>query len=111
MKVSILKTLSLAGSLICMAALQVTPAVAGSDDDQRTYKPAQQSPKTRVQIESEYLQALKDGQLLNNSESDVFGPLMSAKSQNPSALTREAVHADTLEWKRLEQGDVQMGGQ
>jgi hypothetical protein len=113
MKVSIIRPLALAGSLACMAAVQVMPAAASDNDYPPASKQSQQSTKTRAEVRAEYLQALKEGTLPITSESDAspFGSAMSAKAPAPSSLTRQAVRADTLEWLRLNRGDVQMGGQ
>ena len=114
MKVSIIRPLALAGSLACVAAFQVVPAAASDNDyPPAASKQSQQSTKTRAEVRSEYLQALKEGTLPSTSESDAgpFGSAISAKAPDPSPLTRQAVRADTLEWLRLNRGDVQMGGQ
>jgi hypothetical protein len=113
MKVSIVRPLALAGSLACMAAFQVVPAAAADNDYPPADMQSQQSSKTRAEVRSEYLQALKEGTLPITSESDTgsFGSAMSAKAPAPSPLTRQAVRADTIEWLRLNRGDVQMGGQ
>ena len=111
MKVSIIRPLALAGSLACMAAFQVMPAAAQEDKYQfQASEQSQESTKTRAEVRSEYLKALKEGTLPSNSESDL-GRDMSAKAAAPSSLTRQEVHADTIEWLRLHGGDVQMGGQ
>ena len=114
MKVSIIRPLALAGSLACMAAFQVMPAAAGeSPDYPQATKQSQQSTNTRSEVRSEYLLALKEGTLPRTSESGAgpFGSAMLAKAPAPSSLTRQAVHADTIEWLKLDRGDVNMGGQ
>jgi hypothetical protein len=112
MKVSISRPMILASSLACMAAFQL-PAVAADNDYPQANIKSQPSTKTRAEVRAEYLQALKEGTLPITSESDAgpFGSAMSAKAPAPSSLTRQAVHADTIEWLRLNRGDVQMGGQ
>ena len=67
------------------------------------------SSTARADVSSEYLQAFKEGTLPSNSIGGLGGT-MSAKAP-PSSLTRQEVHADTIEWLRLNRGDVQMGGQ
>jgi len=110
MKVSIVRPLAVAGSLACMAAFQVMPAAAADNDYAQASNQSQQSTKTRAEVRSEYMQALKEGTLPSNSESD-FGSAMSAKASAPSSLTRQEVQADTIEWLRLHRNDVQMGGE
>ncbi len=110
MNVSIVKPLALAGSLACMAAFQVLPAVA-QEIYPKVDEPSQHSAKTRAEVRSEYLQALKEGAIPSNSESDEgpLGHVMSAKALAPSSLTREEVQADAIEWMRLNSGDLDMG--
>ena len=111
MKVSIIKPLALAGSLACMAALQVFPAAAQEVYPQEDEQ-LKQSAKTREEVRSEYLQALKEGSIPSNSETHeaLFGSPMWAKASAPSSLTREQVQADAVEWMRLNSGDLDMGG-
>ena len=111
MKVSIVKPLALAGSLACMAALQAFPAAAQEVYPQEDEQ-LKQSAKTREEVRSEYLQALKEGAIPSNSETHeaLFGSPMWAKASAPSSLTREQVQADAVEWMRLNSGDLDMGG-
>ena len=119
MKVSIVKSLALVGSLACIAAFQAIPAAA-QDNSFQDHKLAQlsdqsqQGAKTRSQVRSEYLQAVKDGTIPVYYPDSGVGSFSSAASSEAAALsslTRQAVIADTIEWMRLHRGDVQMGGQ
>ena len=113
MKVSIVRPLALAGSLACMAAFVAVPAAAQDDQHypQRSEQ-SQQSSLTRAQVTAEYLQAVKDGTVPVSVENGgFFGGAESSKAASASSLTRQEVHADTIEWLRLHGGDVQMGGQ
>ena len=117
MKVSIVRPLALAGSLACMAAFVAVPATAqdGGNVDQQYQQRSEQSQQssiTRAQVTAEYLQAVKDGAVPVSSENaGFFGGAESSKAANASSLTRQAVIADTIEWMKLHQSDVQMGGQ
>ena len=118
MKASLIKTAALASGFACLTALSVGPAVAGDKD-------MAQTGKTRAEVRTEYLQAVKEGTLPHSRDMDertyramiVKGsPIkgdkdLSATAPTTTPLTREAVRADTLEWLRLHRGDVQMGGQ
>ena len=113
MKVSIVRPLALAGSLACIAAFQAIPAAAQDYGFQehkfpQLSEPSQQSAKTRDDVRSEYLQAVKEGTQPISPESNAT---QSAAAPAISSLTRQAVLADTIEWLRLQHGDVQMGGQ
>ena len=113
MKVSIVRPLALAGSLACMAAFVAVPAAAQDDQHypQRSEQ-SQQSSLTRAQVTAEYLQAVKDGTVPVSAENaGFFGGAESSKAASASSLTRQAVIADTIEWMKLHQGDIQMGGQ
>ena len=113
MKVSIVRPLALAGSLACMAAFVAVPAAA---QDNQPYpqqsEQSQQSSLTRAQVTAEYLQAVKDGTVhVSGENGGFFGGAESSKAASASSLTRQAVIADTTEWMKLHQNDVQMGGE
>lgn len=112
MKTSFIKSMAMASGLASLTAFSVVPAMADHHTDPSPAEQSFQSTKTRAEVHAEYLQAVKDGTLPNISETGetfLIRP-MSAKAP-ASNLTREAVHADTIEWLRLHRGDVQMGSQ
>ena len=136
MKASLIKTMALATGFVSLTALSVVPAMAGDKDSTQSV----QTGKTRAEVRAEYFQAVREGTLPNASEMDessyramtargpainggkalaqasesgtsLVGSSLSATAPPTSSLTREAVRADTLEWLRLNRGDMQMGGQ
>lgn len=136
MKASLIKTMALATGFVSLTALSVVPAMAGDKDSTQSV----QTGKTRAEVRAEYFQAVREGTLPNASEMDEssyramtargpaikggkalaqasesgtspVGSSLSATAPPTSSLTREAVRADTLEWLRLNRGDMQMGGQ
>ena len=114
MKTLSVRTVAMASGLASLAVLSVVPAMAeGSYDYPAPTAQSIQSTKTRADVRAEYQQAIKDGTLRNNLSDSGETPLMSFSSARvpASTLTREAVRADTVEWQRLHQSDVQMGGQ
>jgi hypothetical protein len=60
---------------------------------------------TREQVRAEYFQAAQNGALppLNDWNMSFIA------NASSSTLTREAVHADTLEWLKLTRGDIHRG--
>ena len=136
MKASLIKTMALATGFVSLTALSVVPAMAGDKDSTQSV----QTGKTRAEVRAEYFQAVRESTLPNASEMDEssyramtargpaikgdkalaqasesgtspVGSSLSATAPPTSSLTREAVRADTLEWLRLNRGDMQMGGQ
>ena len=106
MKTLSFKTLAVATGLASLSAFYGGSALAGDPD----YNYALQSKpfvgtNTREQVRAEYSQAAKDGNLPRVSD---YALPITAKAP-PSTLTREAMHADTIEWLRATRGDVQMG--
>lgn len=112
MKTSLIKIMAMASGLASLAVFSVVPAMADHHDDPSPAAQSIQSTKTRAEVRTEYLQAVKDGTLPNLSEAGETPAINSMSAKAPaSTLTREAVRADTIEWLRLHQSDVQMGGQ
>ena len=106
MKTSSFKTLAVATGLASLTAFQGGSALAEGLDYHLAlqHKPFV-SATNREQVRADYSQAAKDGTL--PSVSDYALP-MTVKAP-PSAISREAVYADTIEWLRVHRGDVQMG--
>ena len=108
MKTSSFKKLAVATGLASLTVFQGGSALAegfGLDYNLALQDKPFVSTTTRDQVNTAYLQAAKDGTL--PSVGDYALP-MTAKAP-PSAISREAVYADTIEWLRVHRGDVQMG--
>ena len=101
MKVSIIKSLALAGSLACIAAFQAIPAAAQDNSFQdhklaQLSEQSQQGAKTRSQVRSEYLQAVKDGTIPVYHPDSGVGSFARAAS-SPSTKTRAEVRSEYLQ--------------
>ena len=106
MKTSSFKKLAVATGLASLTAFQGGSALAeGLDYNLALQDKPFVSTTTRDQVHTAYLQAAKDGSL--PSVCDCALP-MTAKAPS-SAISRDAVYADTIEWLRVHRGDVQMG--
>lgn len=108
MKTSSFKTLAVATGLASLTAFHGGSALAegfGLDYNFALQNKPFVSTTTRDQVKATYFQAAKDGSL--PSVGDYALP-MTAKAPS-SAISRDAVYADTIEWLRVHRGDVQMG--
>lgn len=65
---------------------------------------------TREQVRAEYLHAVKDDRMAAAIEHEGISGGYLIENAPPSTLSRDAVYADTIEWLRATQPDVQMGG-
>ena len=108
MKASSFKTWAVATGLASLTAFQGGSALAegfGLDYNLALQNKPFVSTTNREQVRAEYSQAAKDRSL--PSVCDCALP-MTAKAPS-SAISRDAVYADTIEWLRVHRGDVQMG--
>ena len=109
MKTSLIKSMAMASGLASLAVFSVVPAMAEAEYPAPVAQSIQNT-KTSAEVRAEYQQAVKDGTLRNLSESGDT-PVIKFKSAGApaSTLTRDVVRADTIEWLRLNRGDVEMG--
>ena len=106
MKTLSFKTLAVATGLASLTAFYGGSVLAGDPDyDYLLQHKPFVGTNTREQVRAEYFQAAKDGSLPLVSD---YALPMTAKAP-PSNVSREAMHADTIEWLRATRGDVQMG--
>ncbi len=67
------------------------------------------STKTRDQVQEEYLQAMKGGGLPKPGDTEVDSDSPALAKAEPSNLQRQDVFAETIEWMRIQSGDIGMG--
>jgi Domain of unknown function (DUF4148) len=67
------------------------------------------STKTRDQVHDEALQAMKAGGLPKPGDTEVDAEAPALAKAEPSNVQRQDVYAETIEWMRINSGDIGMG--
>jgi hypothetical protein len=67
------------------------------------------STKTRDEVRSEALQAMKAGGLPKPGDTEVDSESPALAKAEPSNVQRQDVYAETIEWMRINSGDIGMG--
>lgn len=67
------------------------------------------STKTRDQVREEFLQAMKGDGLPKPGDSEVDADSPALAKAAPSNLQRQDVYAETIEWMKINSGDIGMG--
>ena len=104
MKTLTLKTVAVISGLVALTSLAVLPAYADTPKDESLGASTFESAKSRDEVLQEFIQASNNG---GSTAYDVDAPVLANAA--PSAVLRDDVYAETIEWMRTQGTDIGMG--
>jgi DNA-binding IclR family transcriptional regulator len=100
-----MKTKLIAATVVALAAMSGVSAFAEGD---YTSKPIDLTTNTtRAQVQAEYLQARKEGTLVQVGETGEYAAAMKAPVQ--STVSRAEVRAQAIQWAKSRHADIDYG--